>query len=402
MRERDTLSLAAGALRAQMQRTLLVVLATAIGVAAVVLLTALGDGARHFIVDEFAALGTDLVIVIPGRNETTGGPPPLFGETPRDLTLRDAMAVARHPHVATVAPVIVGGAPVSTAAGIEREVSIIGTSAEMLSIRRLHMRSGRFLPSNALDRAAPVCVLGALLAVELFPRSHAVGAWIRIGEHRFRVIGVLAKTGTSIGMDFDDLAFVPVAAAQNLFDRESLFRLLVTARAHIDLHHVAESSRQVIARQHDGEDDVTIITQDSVVGTFDRILRTVTFTIAGISSISLLVAGVLIMNVMLVTVAQRRAEIGLLKALGARVAEVRGVFLTEALLLSAAGGLVGLLAGCGGAAMVRTLYPSFPAHVPWWGAATALGIALASGVVFGVRPAQRAAALSPIDALVKR
>ncbi|MBI5617608.1 MAG: ABC transporter permease [Gammaproteobacteria bacterium] len=402
MRNRDTLALAAGALRVQSRRTLLIVLATAIGVAAVLLLTALGDGARHYVIDEFSSLGTRLIVIIPGRNETVGGPPPLLGETPRSLTLADAAAAARHPLIGRVAPVMIGEAPVSTPSGLEREVMILGSTNEIIGLRHLELAQGRGLPAIPPDRAAPACVLGDKLKRELFGTGPALGSWVRIGDRRFRVVGLFAPVGTSLGDNLDDLAIIPVASAQQIFDREALFRILTEPRGTVDIDAAAEALKQVIAARHEGEQDVTVITQDSVLKTFDRILNVLTLAVAGISAISLFVAGILVMNVMLVAVAQRRAEIGLLKALGATLADIRNLFLLEAVLLCLGGGAAGTIVGYGGTLLVRVLYPKFPAAVPAWGLAAGLATAFVAGLVFGVGPARRAARLDPVEALAKR
>jgi putative ABC transport system permease protein len=399
---RDALALAVGALRAQPRRTALIALATTIGVAAVLLLTGLGDGARRFVVGEFSALGTKLLIVLPGRNETIGGPPPVLGETPRDLTVQDAEALARIPGVLRVAPLMVGSANISVTSGREREVTILGATRDLLEVRQLAVGEGRFLAGNDPTAADASCVIGRKLRAELFDTGRALGEWLRIGDRRCRVIGVLADTGVSIGNDFDDLALVPVAAAQAIMNTAGLFRILVDVREGQSSQRMVEAVRATMKTRHEGEDDVTIITQDSVVQTFDRILRTLTLGVSAVSAISLLVAGILVMNVMLVSIAQRRSEIGLMKALGACQADIRRLFLFEAVLLSAAGAALGVGIGYGGAFLVRLLYPSFPAFVPWWGLTAGLVTALACGLVFGVGPARRAGALDPLVALTQR
>jgi len=402
LRFADTLQLALSALRADRRRSALIALATAIGVTAVVLLTALGDGARRYVTGQFSALGTNLLIVIPGRSETVGGPPPVMGETPRDLSLNDYAAVARLPSVQRVVPVMVGAANVSTLAGVEREVTLLGVTSDMLEVRKLSMAQGHFLPPQAVDRAAAVSVLGPKLARELFGNTNPLGQWVRVGDRRFRVIGLLANTGVSVGQDFNDMALIPVASAQALLNTQGLFRLLIEVRDGSGMDAAKAAVRGAIMALHEGEDDVTLITQDSVVATFDRILNAITYALTGISAISLLVAGILIMNVMLVTVAQRKGEIGLLKALGARTAEIRRLFLLEAVMLSLTGASLGVIAGYGIATLVALRYPDFPVAVPWWGALSAVITALAFGLFFGVWPARRAALLDPVQALSGR
>lgn len=402
LRRADAFRLALQSLLSQRRRSALICLATGIGVAAVVMLTALGDGARKFVAGEFSSLGTNLLIVIPGRNETVGGPPPIMGETPRDLTIGDGLAVAQLPSVARVVPVMVGTANVSTLGGTEREAMMLGVTSDMLEVRHLQVGQGRFLPPLPPDRAAAVCVLGPKLARELFENESPLGQWLRVGDRRFRVVGVLAGTGVSVGQDFNDMVQIPVASAQAVLDTEGLFRLLIETRPSASMTQAIAEVRRTLTARHDGEDDVTLITQDSVVATFDRIIRTLTLALTGISAVSLIVAGILVMNVMLVTVAQRRSEIGLLKALGARLDEVRTLFLFEAVLLTVAGAGAGVLIGYIGAFVVGALYPSFPIAVPWWGTVSALLTSIVCGLGFGVMPAQRAAALDPVRALANR
>lgn len=402
MRFADRLQLAAGALGESARRTALMASATAIGVAAVIVLATLGDGARRFVVDQFQGLGANLLVVLPGRSETVGGPPPLFGATPRDLTLGDALSLARRREVLRVAPIMVGQAPVSTARGREREVDVIGTTASLAELRRLGVAQGRFLPGGDPTRAQAVAVLGRDLRRELFGEANALGQWVRVGDRRLRVIGVLAPAGVSIGVDYDDLALVPVATAQALFDRESLFRVLVELDTGVVPGAAADVVRRHVASRHDGEDDVTVITQDSVIATLGRVLDTLTAGVAGISAVSLLVAGILIMNVMLVAVSQRRSEVGLMKALGASAGDIARLFLVEAVLLAALGGACGLALGHATVVAIAALYPAVPFTVPLGASLAALGVALATGVVFGVLPARRAAALDPVAALARR
>ena len=397
----DLLRFVFGALRGYSVRTTLMLLAMAIGVAAVVILTSLGEGARRFVINEFTSLGTHLVIVLPGRSETTGGAPPLIGDTPRDLTIDDALALERQRAVRRVAPIAVGSVAVSWG-GRDRESIIIGSTHEFLDVRHLTMGQGRFLPEGDPQRASPVCVLGAKVRAELFGAHKALGEWVRIGDRRFRVIGVLATEGRSIGIDIEEVVVIPVASALALLNTNSLFRILVEARTREDVPQVRKGIADIIRARHEGEDDVTVITQDAVLTTFDRILRALTLTVAGIAAISLAVAGILIMNVMLVAVAQRTAEIGLLKALGASARTIQRLFVAEAIVLSLLGASLGFLIGEAGGWFVGRLYPVLPVGTPWWAIVAALAVALLTGVVFSLLPARRAARLDPVQALSRR
>jgi len=402
MRTADLLAFAVGAARGNRVRTALSMLAMAIGVAAVVTLTALGDGARRYVVREFSAIGSNLVIVLPGRTETGGINPGSFvSGTPRDLSIDDALALLRAPAVQRVAPLAVGTSELSVA-GKLREGMVVGSTAEFIEVRQFKMAQGQFLPHEDWNRGSMVMVIGARLRAELFPNEAALGRFVRVGDRRFRVIGVLASTGSGLGMNTDELAIVPVSVAQAMFNTHSLFRILVEARNRDAIEPAKQQVTQIIRQRHDGEQDVTVITQDAMLATFDRLLGTLTLGVAGIAAVSLAVAGILVMNVMLVSVSQRRSEIGLLKALGASGGTIRGAFLVEAALLSSVGALFGYALGLAGAALIRALYPVFPAFPPDWAVLAALGTALGTGLLFGVLPARNAARLDPVTALAKR
>lgn len=402
MRPADLAHLAFESLVRARLKSVMMLLATSIGVAAVVVLTSLGEGARRYVTAEFRALGTDLMIVLPGRSETTGFQPGMMaGETPRDLTLADAASLLRIPGVLRMAPLVIGSAPVS-AAELTREGPVIGTTAEFRTIRNLVLAQGRFLPSGEVDLDAAVCVVGSKVARELFPNGQTVGEVLRIGDRRFRVIGVLSDSGRSIGIDLQELVIIPVGSAQRVFNTESLFRVFVQTADREAMPRVQAAVRAAIAARHQGEEDVTVITQDAVLATFDRIFTALTFTLAGIAAISLAVAGILIMNVMLVAVSQRTQEVGLLKALGARSGQVTALFLAEAVLLSAGGAFAGLVLGYASSWLVGEVYPSLPLGPPAWAPVLATLIAVASGVIFGLMPARRAARLDPVVALAGR
>jgi len=401
MRAGDNLRFGLSALGGARVRTVLMLLAMSIGVASVVLLTALGEGARRYVVNEFSALGTHLLIMLPGRNETTGGAPPMLGATPRDLTLDDALALLRSPHIRRIAPLSIGNAPVSHG-GLEREVTILGSTADLFPVRQIEVGQGKPLPAGDPTRGASVVVLGSKLKDELFSHRKALGEWVRINDRRYRVIGVLADKGQSLGQDLGDMAIIPVASAQALFDNPSLFRVLIQARSLAAIPRAQKAAREIIQARHEGEDDVTIITQDALLSTFDKILRALTYTVGGIAAISLAVAGILIMNVMLVSVSQRTAEIGLMKAVGAANRQILQLFLVESLLLAGAGAATGLLLAGVGTFGLRWLFPSFPLAAPTWAPVAAVAVALAAGLIFGLAPARRAAELDPVRSLSGR
>ncbi len=401
MRVSDVVVFTGQSIAAQRLRTALILVAMAISVAAVIVLAALGESARQYITGQFSSLGTHLLVVLPGRSETVGGHPPLFGETPRDLTMGDAEALLKSPYISKIAPIAIGSAPISRRQR-EREANVMGSTADLLTVRHLDLAQGRFLPTIQFQRALPVCVIGQKLRTELFGSQPFLGQWVRIGNRRFRIIGALASEGQSVGVDFDEIVIIPVASAQALFDSPSLFRVLVEAKS-VDASQAAIADiTRIISARHEGENDITVIAQDSVVDSFNKILTTLTYTVTSIAAISLVVAGILITNVMLVSVSQRTAEIGLLKAMGAATRQIKMLFLSEAGLLSIIGALAGLILGYLSVLVVARLYSTFPITVPGWAPIMALVVALLTGLVSGVLPAVRAAKLDPVESLTNR
>jgi putative ABC transport system permease protein len=302
--------------------------------------------------------------------------------------------------VQLVAPLAFGTAPMQFGNRV-RECPILGSTQEMLAIRHLEIAQGRFLEDVDPHRGAGVCVVGAAVKDELFGARPALGEIVRIGDRRFRLVGVLQPLGQSLGLDIDDCVLVPVADALALFNSPSLFRILVQARDRQSIEACERDVERILAERH-GEHDVTVITQDAVMGTFDRIFVVLTLTVAGIAAISLVVAGILIMNVMVISVAQRRSEVGLLMALGARRRDVGAAFLAESALLSGLGALAGIGVGQAVTRLAGGVYPALQSPVPAYAVAAAAGTALLTGLLFGVLPAQRAARLDPVLALSRR
>ncbi|MBT3204136.1 MAG: ABC transporter permease [Gammaproteobacteria bacterium] len=380
-------------------RTILMLMAMSISVASVLLLTALGEGARRYVTGEFASLGTNMVIVMPGKSETAGmGLSTMMGVTPRDLTLDDARALTRHSAVTRIAPLNIGAVEVSWK-NRKREVTILGSTSEILKLRHWELASGQFLPKADWDRATPVCVIGKKIRDEIFGAHAALGQWIRLGENRYRVIGILASEGRSLDVDVEEIVIIPVASAQSLLNTPSLFRILIETKSRESMLSVVDFSIQTIKQRHHDEEDVTVITQDAVIQTFDNILTALTYAVGGIAAISLAVSGILIMNVMLVAVSQRTAEIGLLKALGASSKNILRLILTEAILLSLLGTFVGFIFGLTGCWAIRLALPALQAYPPLWAMLASFIVAISTGLLFSLLPARKASRLDPVFAL---
>lgn len=381
-------------------RSLLIILAMALGVAAVVMLTALGDGARNYVINQFSSIGTNLLVVLPGRAETSGSfLGAVLGQTPRDLTLKDAQLIGRLPQVRRYAPLNVGEAELSAANRL-RAVTVLGSNSDLIPIRHMVLAQGSFLAHGTENNAQ--IVLGAKIANEFFPRTQAIGQRVRLGDSRFLVSGVLMSQGETMGYNTDEIVIIPIGYAQAMFNTTSLFRILIEARSHSETEPAKQAILATMKQSHDGEEDITVITQDAVLSTFDRILQALTLAVAGIAAISLIVAGILVMNVMLVAVSQRTAEIGLLKAIGATSADIRRLFFAEAVLLSLVGAILGFLLGQFGSLMLRLAYPQLPAWPPVWASIAGITVALITGILASMMPASKAAKLDAVNALGKK
>lgn len=386
-----------GTLRGHRLRTFLSMLGIAIGVGAVILLTSLGEGARRYMVLEFAQFGTNMLQVSPGKTETHGVPGALFG-TNQKLTIDDSEALTRIPILDSVAPIAMGQARVEgNARG--RSVVIYGTTAEFPATVKFSVGQGEFLPGGDPRRGASVAVLGPRLKQELFGDDNALGRFVRIAGSRLRVIGVMESRGRIVGMDIDDAAYVPVATAMRLFNLSELQEIHITF-AHDGLTDQAiEAVRAVLLDRHRGEEDFTIVSQSEMLSVFGRVMDVLTLGVAVIAGISLLVGSIGIFTMMWISVGERVPEIGLLRALGATAEQIRDLFLVEAILLTLVGGVAGLLGGLLFILLVRWWLPEFPAAAPVGYVVAALIVSLVAGLVSGVGPARRAARLEPVDAL---
>lgn len=394
----DLAGLSAEALRAHRMRYALSALAIAVGIAAVVLMVSIGEGMRLFIVDQVSSFGTTLISVNPGKVETHGGMPGAMGGSVRKLTLDDARAMKRVPGVSGVVPVAYGTAHVEYG-NRGRDVFVYGVSHEAPAVWSMPVGSGQFLPELDYERAAPVCVLGPKLKRELFGDANALGATVRVGKVRYRVIGLMAPKGQFLGFDLDDTVYLPVGSAMRLLNRSEVDEIDLRAASPEAIDPVAERVRALMIDRHDGYEDFTIVTQADAQTMVSNILGVVTTVVSGIAAISLLVGAIGILTIMWIVVRERTAEIGLVKALGARRGQILAWYLAEAAATALAGGAAGLLLGVGGAVMLAAAVPGLQSHTSPLLVLGALAMALTVGVASGVAPALQAARLDPVQAL---
>lgn len=396
MINRDLLRFTINSARSQRLRSGLTALGIGIGVTAVVLLTSIGAGLQQYVLSEFTQFGTNIISINPGRPETFGsGNLPLALIKP--LTLDDAEALERVPFVTQVTGQVAGNAEIE-GNGRARRTMVTGTTPNMPQVWSMDVALGEFLPPD--DQRAPraLVVLGSKVRDELYGADSPLGAKVRIGGRRFRVVGVMESKGTVLGFDMDDGIYIPVARGLEMFNLEGLVNINVLYDETIPATEIEAGIRRLLIARHGG-DDFTLTTQEQMLDVLGSVLKVVTFAVAGLGGISLLVGGVGIFTIMTIAVRERTAEIGLLRSLGAVKTNIRNIFLTESILLAALGGCGGLLLGAAIVELLKLFLPALPLSysVPY--AIAAEVIAIAIGALAGVLPAHQAAALDPVEAL---
>jgi putative ABC transport system permease protein len=395
MRLRDGFALTTSALTSRPLRSLLTMLGVAIGIAAVALLTAIGEGLRGYVLDNFSQFGTRIIAIHPGKTQTGG----LGGilSSVRPLSLSDADALRRLPHVEAVVPLIQGAGDIQYGQ-FSRSSDIFGAGHQLAQAWRFRLALGQFLPPARDGRSPPYAVLGHKLRVELFGEDNPLGQAVRIGGTRFRVIGVMEEKGQLLGFDLDDIAYIPVDWAQALFNREGLMEIDLVFGPGTASVPMAERIRALLIERH-GMEDFNLTTQDDMLASLGRILAVLTYAIAALGGVSLLVGAVGILTIMATTVGERTAEIGLLRAIGASPRQVLGLFLAEATLLSLAGGLLGLLLMALLLGLLHLAAPDLPLALRPAFLLLALLLSALIGMLAGLAPARAAARLHPVQAL---
>jgi len=383
-------------IRAHRARSLLTGLGIAVGIAAVVLLTAIGEGLQRYVLQEFTQFGTNLIGVSPGKTSTHGMSGAIISNV-RPLTLEDAAALERLPDVQAVVPVIQGNAAVE-ADGRTRRTMVLGVGAAVPAVWRMEVASGRFLPAEEARRARAFVVLGRKVERELFGGDSALGQRLRVSGESYRVLGVMKSKGQFLGFDLDDAVYLPVARAMAMFNRESLMEVDILYHPRVDSEDMAKRVREFLIRRH-GEEDFTVVTQDQMLDVLGDVMGILTLAVGALGGISLAVAGVGILTIMTIGVQERRAEIGLLRALGGSRRLIVIIFMGEAVVLAGVGGAAGLAAGGGGALLLHALVPALPVRIAWDYALLAEAVAAGIGLAAGTLPAYQAAQVDPVASL---
>lgn len=393
---RDFLHLTSSSLIAHRLRSFLTALGISVGIAAVVLLTSIGKGVEQFILAEFTQFGTNLVAVNPGKATTHGISMGVFG-TERPLTIDDAQALKHLPYARAVVPFVQGNAEVEIGHR-SRRTTIYGTGSQMPEAFRMAVKSGQFLPDDDPVSPRAFAVLGSKLKHELFDTQNPLGQRITVGGYRFLIIGVMESKGTILGFDMDDTLYIPASRAMSLFNRDSLHEIDVLYRDNVSVKKVVKGIKHSLNVRH-GKDDVTITTQQQMLDVLSSVLNILTIAVTAIGGISLLVGAIGIVTIMTIAVNERISEIGLLRALGAKQSQILSLFLGEAILLAAIGGLSGLALGIGLAQLLHMSFPALPIHILWDFVILAEVVSISIGLLAGVLPARHAAQLNPVEAL---
>ncbi|WP_066383886.1 ABC transporter permease [Anabaena sp. CA = ATCC 33047] len=398
----ESMQMAGKTLLSNKLRTALTMLGIVIGNASVIAMIGIGEGGQRFVQQQLESLGPNVLFIIPGNQATQR----ISREVPKTLVYEDANAIATQ--VPTIADVTaeLNSRQVVTYSNRNTDVNIIGTTPNFLIVRDFEVAQGRFFGDVDMKRSNQVAVLGGKLANRLFGNSNPVGQQLRIKNASFQVIGVLETKGSSLGVDYDDAALIPVfTMANRIVGRTSPYGLelsyIVASAKNADSVDAAVFQITNLLRQRHklvGEDDFTIRTQKDALQTVGQISGALTIMLAAIAGISLFVGGIGIMNIMLVSVTERTQEIGLRKAIGATEQDILLQFIIESVIVSAIGGLVGTAVGVSGIMLVGAITPLEAAISPV-AIMTAVGVSGGIGLFFGVVPARRAAKLDPIVAL---
>lgn len=388
------------ALRTNKIRSFLTMLGIIIGVFSVIILVSVGAGLQSFITGQFENLGSNIIIVMPGKlldesgNYSSAHGPPNFAGSKLNYDLVRGLKRLGRPLIGVTGRT---ETPITASRLKSKTVftTVMGVTEDYSQVRNTKAQEGRFIDLSDINSGKKVAVIGPSLAEKLFKNEDAIGKDFRLGEYKFKVIGIVEKKGGGFGVDTDNTAYIPISAAQRIFNLENfqVIDIEIDSKENIE-KGIALTKSYLSKRLND--DEFSVLDQSQLLGTIDSILGAITTALGAIAAISLLVGGIGIMNIMLVSVTERTHEIGLRKAVGARPMDIAIQFLIESIFLSITGGLIGILLAYGTTIIINKFFQTV---ITLWSVILAFGISSLIGIIFGVAPAIRASRLNPIDAL---
>ena len=380
-------------------RSALTMLGMIIGVMAVILLVSVGTGAKRYITSEFESLGTNMIMLQPGKTDKKAGMGPPVSSSKGKFTMQDVEGLQkRSTTISAISGVMFGAATVKNDLATNN-INLLGCNDQFIRIFNMSIIEGNFFTKEDEDSGRRVAVLGYNVRQKLFGPDNALGKLVKINDSEHRVIGIIKPSGDKMGFNMDDMVFIPTRSALRLFNTDRLFGIRVSAKSRAEMDESVKEMTEILKERHNGEEDFTIITQVSMLESMNTILNMLTYALAAIAFISMLVGGIGIMNIMLVSVTERTREIGIRRAVGARRSDILKQFIIEAVVISVSGGLMGIIISM---LISYTLYiflPGFDMRPPFWILPPAFLMSLLTGVIFGVWPARKAAHIQTIDAL---
>lgn len=380
-------------------RSALTMLGMIIGVAAVILLVSVGTGAKRYITGEFESLGTNIVIIQPGKIDKKNSTEPPVSSSKGKLTLSDVDALKKGASTISAVSGVMFGAGTIKNEFASLNINILGSNDEFIKIFNMIISDGAYISKDEEDAGRRVVVLGHSVKNSLYGNEIALGKLVKINDSEHRVIGVIKESGDKLGFNVDDMVFIPTKSALRLFNTESLFGIRASGRSKGGLDDTVSEITEILKERHNNEEDFTIVTQVTMLESMNTILNMLTYALAAIAFISMLVGGIGIMNIMLVSVTERTREIGIRRAVGARQSDILKQFLVEAIVISVTSGMIGIFISAFITYLLYFIFPKFDMRPPFWIIPPAFLMSLITGIGFGVWPARKASKIQTIDAL---
>lgn len=380
-------------------RSALTMLGMIIGVMAVILLVSVGTGAKRYITSEFESLGTNVILIQPGKTDKKNAMGPPVSSSKGKLTLADVEALEKNAQSLAAVSGVMFGAGVVKNEQATNNINILGSSDQFNRIFNMTIMEGNYFSKEDEESGRRVAVLGYAIKENLFGNQTALGKLVKVNESEHRVIGIIKPTGNKLGFNVDDMVFIPTKSALRLFNTDHLFGIRASAKSRNGMDDAVKEITDILKERHNNEEDFTIVTQLTMLESMNTILNMLTYALGAIAFISMLVGGIGIMNIMLVSVTERTREIGIRRAVGARRSDILKQFLIEAIVISISGGVLGIILSLVITYSLHFFLSGFDMRPPFWIIPPSFFLSFFTGIIFGVWPARKAAHIQTIDAL---